>query len=94
MYLEHLTPEFAADSRSMLLHLRTLVSFTSTSSWALLKTPTMERLVPGMNQLCANVMGHLFSKGFYKVLQVSSKVVKKNNQFFYVVLDILVSCNN
>lgn len=78
LYLDQVSPEFAPDSRSLLLHLRTLVAFTSTTSWALLKAPNMERLIPGMNQLCANVMGHLFSKGFYKTLQVQ--------YFFSIVL--------
>lgn len=28
-----------------------------------------EALKPSMNQLCANIMGHLVSKGLYSVLQ-------------------------
>ncbi len=52
------------EARDLSTLLRMLVSFTSTSGWALLKVRAMERLSTGMNQLCSNVMGHLVQAGF------------------------------
>lgn len=75
-YLDDLRPEFPMDMCTILLYLHTLVAFTSTNTWALLKAKHMEVLKPGMNQLCANVMGHLFTKGFYLALKVPLQVNK------------------
>lgn len=69
-YLEDLQPEFKCDIKIILLFLHTLVSFTSTSTWCLLKSKNMEMLKSGMNQLCANILGYLFHRGFYLILQV------------------------
>lgn len=69
--LEELRPEFANDMKLILLYLHVLVSFTSTSTWTVLKNKNMEVLRPGMNQLCTNLMGQLFHKGFYLILKVS-----------------------
>lgn len=69
--LEELKPEYANDMKLVLLYLHVLVSFTSTSTWAVLKNKHMEVLRPGMNQLCTNLMGQLFHKGFYLILKVS-----------------------
>nr|CAD7456022.1 unnamed protein product [Timema tahoe] len=68
-YLNDLRPESAADMRVVLLYLHTLVAFTSTNTWNVLKTKHMEPLKPGLNQLCANIMGYLFTKGFYLTLK-------------------------
>nr|CAD7199399.1 unnamed protein product [Timema douglasi] len=68
-YLNDLRPESAADMRVVLLYLHTLVAFTSTNTWTVLKTKNMELLKPGLNQLCANIMGYLFTKGFYLTLK-------------------------
>ncbi|KAJ8917808.1 hypothetical protein NQ315_010714 [Exocentrus adspersus] len=67
--LEDLKPEFASDMKSIVLYLHVLVSFTSTNTWAVLKLKHMEVLKSGMNQLCANLMGQLFHKGFYLTLK-------------------------
>lgn len=71
-YLNDLKPEFASDMKSIVLYLRVLVSFTSTNTWNVLKHKNMEVLRSGMNQLCANLMGQLFHKGFYVTLKVST----------------------
>nr|CAH7724445.1 unnamed protein product [Callosobruchus chinensis] len=68
-YLIDLKPEFANDMKSIVLYLHMLVSFTSTNTWTVLKNKNMEMLKPGMNQLCANLMGQLFHKGFYPILK-------------------------
>lgn len=69
-YLNGLRPEFAGDMKTIVLYLHVLVSFTSTNTWMVLKNKNMEILRPGMNKLCANLMGQLFHKGFYLVLKV------------------------
>lgn len=69
-YIEDLKPEYASDMKSILLYLHLLVSFTSTNTWAVLKHKNMDILKSGMNQLCANLMGQLFHRGFYVTLKV------------------------
>lgn len=68
-YLDELRPEFPADMRAILLYLHTLVAFTATNTWILLRAKHMEVLKTGLNQLCANMMGHLVTKGFYVILK-------------------------
>ncbi|XP_066590975.1 ubiquitin-protein ligase E3B [Prorops nasuta] len=68
--LENLKPERISDHKSILLRLHTLVSFTSPGTWAIQRVKGMEKLKAGMNQLCANVMGHLVNNGFYPIMQV------------------------
>ncbi|KAG7198940.1 hypothetical protein KM043_015752 [Ampulex compressa] len=68
--LDNLKPELVSDHKSILLRLHTLVSFTSPGTWAVQKVRGMEKLKAGMNQLCANVMGHLVNCGFYPIMQV------------------------
>uniref|UniRef100_A0A1Y1M0Y6 HECT-type E3 ubiquitin transferase n=2 Tax=Photinus pyralis TaxID=7054 RepID=A0A1Y1M0Y6_PHOPY len=68
-YLEELKPEYASDMKTVLLYLHMLVSFTNTNTWVVLKAKNVEVLKLGMNQLCANIMGKLFHKGFYLVLK-------------------------
>lgn len=76
LYLDELQPEIKNDIKLILLYLHTLVSYTSCSSWNLLKSKSMEMLKPGMNKLCANIMGHLFQRGFYGILQVNFQIYK------------------
>lgn len=70
IYLEELRPDLPSDMRAVLLHLHTLVAFTSSGTWGVLRSKQMDMLKSGMNQLCANVMGHLFTRGFYLTLRV------------------------
>ena len=70
--LDHLKPEIVTDHKSILLRLHTLVSFTSPGTWAIQSLNGMEKLRAGMNQLCANIMGHLVNNGFYNIMQVVS----------------------
>lgn len=65
-----LKPELASDMKTILLYLHMLVSFTCINTWAILRSKGMEPLKPGMNQLCANLMGNLFHRGFYLTLKV------------------------
>lgn len=68
-YLKDLEPKFPNELKTIVLYLHVLVAFTSTNTWIVLKNKHMEKLRPGMNQLCANLMGQLCHKGFYIVLQ-------------------------
>ncbi|GIY67610.1 ubiquitin-protein ligase E3B [Caerostris darwini] len=69
IYLKSLKPEWSQDSKSMTLYLHMLVSFTSIGTWKVLNNKQGEALKPAMNQLCANIMGHLVAKGLYSILQ-------------------------
>jgi hypothetical protein len=73
LYLEELKPESPLDMQSILIHLHTLVAFTATNTWALTRSKNFEKLRGGMTQLCANVMGSLFHKGYYLTLKVIRK---------------------
>lgn len=76
--LDDLRPERPADHRCILLRLHTLVSFTSAGTWAIQKAKGMDKLRAGMNQLCANIMGHLVNSGFYTIMQVKNFLNKIN----------------
>ncbi|XP_017769365.1 PREDICTED: ubiquitin-protein ligase E3B [Nicrophorus vespilloides] len=67
--LEELRPEYPSDMKTILVFLHTLVSYTSSNTWVVLKNKNMEKLGPGMNQLCANLMGNLFHRRFYIILK-------------------------
>lgn len=68
--LDNLKPERLCDHKSILLRLHTLISFTSPKTWAIQRVRGMDKLKTGMNQLCANIMGHLVNNGFYVIMQV------------------------
>lgn len=71
LYLEDLKPELPQDMKDILVYLHMLVAFTSTNTWAVIRSKNMDVLKAGMNQLCANIMGNLFHKGFYLILKVN-----------------------
>lgn len=71
--MRQLKPENHRESISLALYLRTLIAFTSTSSWALLKSKNLASLKAGMIQLCNNIMGGLVQKGFFQSLRVSMR---------------------
>ncbi|XP_063448958.1 ubiquitin-protein ligase E3B-like [Mytilus trossulus] len=66
-YLKELKPENHVDFSVMMLLLRVLIVFTSTSTWKIVKTTPA--LAPGLNQLCNNIMGDLNTRGLYPILQ-------------------------
>ncbi|XP_041977850.1 ubiquitin-protein ligase E3B [Aricia agestis] len=68
-YLEALKPESPVDMQSILIHLHTLLAFTATNTWALTRLRNFEKLRGGMTQLCANIMGSLFHRGYYLTLK-------------------------
>ncbi|XP_013180712.1 PREDICTED: ubiquitin-protein ligase E3B isoform X1 [Papilio xuthus] len=69
LYLEELKPESPIDMQSILIHLHTLIAFTATNTWALTRLKNFDKLRGGMTQLCANIMGSLFHKGYYLTLK-------------------------
>ncbi|CAB3235019.1 unnamed protein product [Arctia plantaginis] len=69
LYLEELKLESPIDMQSILVHLHTLIAFTATNTWALTRLKKFDKLRSGMQQLCANVMGSLFHKGYYLTLK-------------------------
>ncbi|XP_070571587.1 ubiquitin-protein ligase E3B-like [Ptychodera flava] len=68
-YMKTLKPESPNDGKVLTLYLHMLFTFTDTATWKILKVKGGENLASGMSQLCANVMGHLNSKGIYLVLK-------------------------
>ncbi|XP_033627556.1 ubiquitin-protein ligase E3B-like [Asterias rubens] len=68
-YLKQLKPESPVDAKVITLYLHMMVTFTDCSTWKILKVQGAEALKPSLNQLCANVMGHLNSKGLFPALQ-------------------------
>ncbi|XP_050345337.1 ubiquitin-protein ligase E3B [Nymphalis io] len=68
-FLEELKPESPIDMQGILIHLHTLLAFTATNTWALTRLKNFEKLRGGMTQLCANVMGSLFHRGYYLTLK-------------------------
>ncbi|XP_067010981.1 ubiquitin-protein ligase E3B isoform X2 [Anabrus simplex] len=91
-YLDELRPEFPADMRTILLYLHTLVAFTSTSTWCILRAKHVEVLRAGMHQLCANIMGHLLTKGFYLIMKCITTFV--SHDMFPRSLELLSSEQN
>ncbi|XP_069135904.1 ubiquitin-protein ligase E3B-like [Argopecten irradians] len=67
--LRTLRPENHTEMQSIMLHLRMLITFTSTSTWKILRGKSGEPLASMMNQLCNNLMGNLNTKGMYPILQ-------------------------
>lgn len=69
--MSKLKPENHRESISLALYLHTLIAFTSTSSWTMLRAKKFANLKSGMTQLCNNIMGGLVQKGFFQSLRVS-----------------------
>lgn len=67
--LQQLRPEIYRDSIQLATCLHCVVAFTSTSTWALLRTKSLANLKAGMQQLCCNIMGNLVQKGFFLTLR-------------------------
>ncbi|KAI8477621.1 Ubiquitin-protein ligase E3B, partial [Branchiostoma belcheri] len=72
-YLKTLKPDNNDQSKLVSLYLNMVVIFTDTTTWKVLKIKGSEALRPGMNQLCANLLGHLTSKDLYVILQALLK---------------------
>ncbi|KAJ1522162.1 hypothetical protein ONE63_002473 [Megalurothrips usitatus] len=73
VYIDTLKPERPTDCKSLMIYLHTLIAFTSTSTWALIRAKSFENLRPSLNHLCSNIMGHLAAQGLYQSLQLLLK---------------------
>lgn len=86
-YLEELKPESPTDMQSILVHLHTLIAFTATNTWALTRTKNFDKLRIGMTQLCANIMGSLFHKGYYITLKVNYWLIICIIKYIFVLVN-------
>lgn len=66
--LERVRLELANGQREAMTLLRMLVSFSSTQTWALLHSPALTALRPGMQKLTQNWLSHLVHQGLYEHL--------------------------
>lgn len=76
-----LKPESHIDSIALALHLHSLIVFTSPNTWLLLqRNKQLTPLLPGMNQMCANILGALVKRGYFATLKtVLFKGICRNN---------------
>ncbi|XP_067137441.1 ubiquitin-protein ligase E3B isoform X2 [Centruroides vittatus] len=70
IYLKHLKPECPQDTKPLMLYLHMLVTFTNANTWKMFKDWQGDALKIAMNQLCANIMSYLVTKGMYANLQI------------------------
>lgn len=74
VYLKELDPDVSSDTKFMLILLHTMISFTATNSWFVLRfNEDLRPLIPGMNQFCNNIMAYLIKLGFYPTLRVRQR---------------------
>ena len=64
-----LRPNTNRGSKATTTFLRTLLTFTNAGAWKVLKVKSLARLMPGMQQLCANILGHLVNSGMMQRLK-------------------------
>lgn len=67
--VETLKPENHTDSISLALYLHTLIVFTATKSWAILRNKNMSNMQPILQKICHNIQGYLVQKGFFLTLR-------------------------
>ncbi|KAH9492187.1 Ubiquitin-protein ligase E3B [Bulinus truncatus] len=67
METDVLKPENHNDIRTIIVLLRMLITFTSSTNWLAFKDK--DNLQPGFAKLCDNIMGDLNSKGLYTALE-------------------------
>lgn len=67
--MEYLKPETHQDTISLALMLRTLIAFTCSNGWVILKNKQLTAMKPAMQQICNNILGFLVQKGFYLTLR-------------------------
>lgn len=67
--IETLKPEHHSHSISLALYLHTLIVFTSTKTWGILRSKNMTNMQPASQKICHNIQGDLVQKGFFQVLR-------------------------
>lgn len=68
--LKELRPESSGDMKTILVYLHTLVAFTGTKTWGILKDSNLNMVRSAMNKICFNIVDYLVSDGFYATLKV------------------------
>ena len=66
--LSHLSPEKPKFCKKSAVLVLALISFTSTSTWAVLSSASLASLAPHMSNITATVTGHLVQAGMMKTL--------------------------
>ena len=67
--LASLSTDHPAYSRKAAFFVLVLISFTSTNTWRILKSPALSSLAPHMTSICHTVTGHLVQTGLMTNLQ-------------------------
>lgn len=67
--LRKLKPSVSTDAKKISIYLNMLIVFTDCGNWKILSMKGGEALRQSLQQLCANVLGHLNSKGLYPSLK-------------------------
>jgi len=68
--LRKLKPSVSTDAKKISIYLNMLIIFTECGNWKIFSIKGGEALRPSLQQLCANVLGHLNTKGLYPSLKV------------------------
>ncbi|XP_020631796.1 ubiquitin-protein ligase E3B-like isoform X1 [Orbicella faveolata] len=67
--LRKLKPTVSTEAKKISIYLNMLIIFTDCGNWKIFSMKGGEALRPSLQQLCANVLGHLNTKGFYPSLK-------------------------
>jgi len=67
--LASLPPDHPHTSRKVAFFVLVLISFSSTNTWRILRTPALSSLAPHMNSICHTVTGHLVQTGLMSNLK-------------------------
>ena len=67
--IDTLKPEIHQDTVTLALMLRTLIAFTCSNGWIILRNKQLAAMKPAMQQICNNILGFLVQKGFYLTLR-------------------------
>jgi len=64
-----ISKDHPAYGRKVAFFVLVLISFTSTNTWKILKTPALSSLAPHMNSICHTVTGHMVQSGLMSNLK-------------------------
>lgn len=67
--LRKLKPNVSTEAKKISIYLNMLIIFTDCGNWKIFSIKGGEALRPSLQQLCANVLGHLNTKGLYPSLK-------------------------
>lgn len=67
--IRQLKPNVSTEAKKISIYLNMLIIFTDCGNWKIFSVKGGEALRPSLQQLCANVLGHLNTKGLYPSLK-------------------------